>query len=123
MGKFNLGNPTTKISDNVNKNSLYLDEDKMDALVKDMEEQFNLLRDSLFNINTLLNKAVARKVVSGNSADIFKGWSRKCNSQAVAAENRKQMLLTKYNDDVKNYKISLLEKRIEALEEKLSALE
>ena len=120
MGKFNLGNSVTKISDNMDVNNLYLDNENMKLIVEDMENQFNILRDSLFNINTLLNKAIARKIVRGKSADVFKGWARKCNSQAEAAESRKNSLLDKYNDDIKNYKILQLEKRLEALEEKLS---
>ena len=122
MGKFNLGNPVTKISDNIDRESLYLDVNSMQPMVEEMEKQFDEIRDSLFNINTLLNKAVARKMVKGKSADIFKGWARKCNSQAVSAENRKLSLLSKYNDDKKNCKIKQLEERIDALEKKLFSI-
>ncbi len=119
MGKFNLGNSVTKISNNIDKNSLYLNQDKMQEIVDDMEKQFDELRDSLFNINTLLNKCVSRKIVSGNAVLVFKGWARKCNSQALASENRKNSLLNKYKEDINKYKIQQLEARIEALEEKL----
>ena len=122
MGKFNLGNSVTKISDNINRESLYLDFNRMQPIVVEMEKQFDEIRDSLFNINTLLNKAVARKMVRGKSVDIFKGWARKCNSQAASAENRKLSLLSKYNDDKKNYKIKQLEERIDALEKKLFSI-
>lgn len=122
MGKFNLGDAVTKISSNVDKDNLYLDNGVMEGLVADMEQQFNILRDSLYNINTLLNKAVARKLVRGKSAEVFKGWARKCNSQAMSTEKRKNSLIQKYNDDRKNYKIQQLEKRIVALEEKMLSI-
>jgi hypothetical protein len=122
MGKYSLGTATTKLNSNMSTDQLNLNTTKANPLEQDMEKQFDSIKSCLSNINTLLNKAVNKKVVKGSYATAFKGWARKCNSQATAAGNRKSALSTKYTEDVKNYTIKLLDSRIAALENKINSM-
>lgn len=122
MGKYSLGKATTKISSKMNKNELNLNQDKATPIKMSMMKQFDTIQKSLSNINSCLNKAVSKKVVKGNYATQFKGWAKKCNSQAAAAKKKRTNLNSKYNEDVKNYTIKLLDTRITELEAKIKAL-
>lgn len=122
MAKYSLGTATTKMSPNVKKDELYLDASKANPLKQDMVKQFEIVATSLANINSLLTKAVNKKVVTGQYATSFKGWAKKCKTQSTNAKKRKSTLDSKYNEDVKNYTIKILGDRITALEAKIAKM-
>lgn len=122
MAKYSLGTATTKISPNVKRDELNLVPSKANSLKADMIKQLDTITNSLKNINTLMNKAVNKKVVRGSYATAFKGWAKKCKSQATAAAKRKNTLNAKYEEDVKNFTIKVLEDRISALEQKINKM-
>jgi ribosomal protein S13 len=122
MAKYSLGTATTKIDAKMQKGEVYLDQAKATALKNDMVKQFENITASLNQIQTDLNKAVSKKVVKGSYADAFKGWGKKCKSQATAATKRKTTLSNKYNEDVKNFTIKLLSDRISRLESLISSM-
>ena len=122
MAKYSLGTATTKIDAKMQKGEVYLDASKATALKNDMVKQFENLTASLNQIQTDLNKAVSKKVVKGSYADAFKGWGKKCKSQATAATQRKTTLSNKYNEDVKNFTIKLLSDRISRLESLIASM-
>jgi len=122
MAKYSLGTATTKISSKVSKDTLYLNSSKANSIVSDMKTQFETISSSLSNINSLMNKAVNKKVVTGDYATAFKGWAKKAKSQATAATKRKSTLSSKYTEDTKNYTIKLLSDRISALESKIAKM-
>lgn len=122
MGKYSLGKATTKINSKMSKDSLNLDESKATPLKNSMMKQFDTIQKSLTNINSYMNKAVSKKVVTGSYANAFKGWAKKCNSQSAAAKKRRTALNTKYSEDVRNYTVKLLDQRIAELEAKINAL-
>lgn len=122
MAKYSLGTATTKMSPNVKKDELYLDASKANPLKQDMVKQFEIVATSLANINSLLTKAVNKKVVTGQYAASFKGWAKKCKTQSTNAKKRKTTLDSKYNEDVKNYTIKILGDRITALEAKIAKM-
>lgn len=116
MARYSLGTAKTKIDAKMSKGEVYLDENKATPIKEDMVKQFEVITKALNQIKTDLNKAVSKKVVKGSYAEAFKGWAKKCGSQASAATKRKTTLSTKYNEDVKNFAMRLLNDRITALE-------
>lgn len=116
MAKYSLGTAKTKIDPKMNKGEVYLDESKATAIKDDMIKQFDNITASLNQIKADLNKAVSKKVVKGSYANAFTGWSKKCGTQASNATKRKTSLNSKYNEDVKNFAMKLLNDRIAKLE-------
>ena len=88
--------------------------------IKKDKKEIKIEIDIIFQ--TDLNKAVSKKVVKGSYADAFKGWGKKCKSQATAATQRKTTLSNKYNEDVKNFTIKLLSDRISRLESLIASM-
>ncbi len=122
MGKYNLGTATTKIDNKMNKSSLYINTDKFIGIQEDMNNQLDNIRTSLISISSLMNNAVKNSVVSGSYADAFRGWAKKCSSQAKSVSERKKLLIEKYSSDIKKYTMDLLDSRIAELESQISSL-
>lgn len=123
MGKYNLGSATTNINGNMSKKEIYINSDEIGDICDDIKLQFDNIKSSLNTINLLLNTAVKNSVVSGSYADSFKGWAKKCSSQAITALERKKSLSDKYSSDAKKYAMSLLDARIAELENQISVME
>lgn len=122
MGKYNLGKSTTSVSPLLSKTNLYVNESRANSIVKDINNQLDDMRNSLLNINIILNKSVKGKYVKGSRANSFKGWAKKCKSQADNSLKIKDKLNTKYEEDVRKYPIKLLDERIAELEKKIADL-
>lgn len=122
MGKYNLGEVSTVVSDKIQKKGLYVNEKKADDLVYDIDLQLNAIKKSLTKIQSLINQSVNMGVVSGKRATAFKSWARKAKSQANQSEKLRVSLVESYRDDVKAYPIYLLDERIASLEAKIVEL-
>ena len=122
MGKFNLGEATTLINENMSDVELYVDSASARVLQEDIERQLELIQGSLNSINTLMNQAVAGGAVEGSYADAFKGWAKKCSSQAITAKEKEDSFKIKYSTDVKQYTMDLLDSRIAELENQIASI-
>jgi len=122
MGKYNLGKATTKQGEKIINEGIYINEGKANILVKDINKQLDNVSLSLHKITILLNHAASLGLVKGARSTAFKGWARKSKSQADNALRIKEKLEVKYNEDVKNYPIKLLDERIAELEKKIQEL-
>ena len=122
MGKYNLGEVSTTISDQIQRNRIYVNEKKAEPLVKDIDYQLDVLKKSFGRIHVLINQTVNLGVVSGKRADAFKAWAKKAKSQSNNSEKLRDNFVTKYYDDVRRYPLQLLDDRIYELEKKLEKL-
>lgn len=122
MGKYSLGKSTTRVGNNLNKNDLYINEVKADPIVKNILKELDDINSSLQKINIILNRSVKIEAVKGSKARSFKAWARKCKEQANNALKLKEKVSTKYNKDVKDYPIKLLDDRIAELEKKIAMM-
>ena len=122
MGKYNLGKSTTKMGTKLTKEDIYLNEVKADPIIKNILKELDGVSASLQNINILLNRSVKVAGIKGNKAITFKSWARKSKAQANNALKIKDKVTTKYNKDVKDYPIKLLDDRIAELEKKIAIL-
>ena len=113
MGKYNLGVSTTEISPKINKKDLFVAQD-MEWIQKDLNRQYKTISEELEAIHYLLQQLSLDDRLSKAEKNDLKGWSRKCSSQAKATD--------KVLKDQNDYKISLLDKRIEALEKKIASM-
>lgn len=122
MGKYNLGKSTTKMGGKVTKDELYLNEAKTDPVIKNILKELDDISNSLQRININLNRSVKIGAVKGSKAVSFKAWARKSKEQANNALKLKEKLSTKYNKDVRDYPIKLLDDRIAELEKRIAIL-
>ncbi len=120
MGKYNLGKTSVSLSERINTNDFYLNDKKADKYIQDIDNQLDVLRKSLLNIQKLLNQSVNIGLVNGNRATTFKSWARKAKSQSTQADKLRVRLLDGYRDDVEQYPIHLLDLRIAILEKKIN---
>ena len=123
MGKFDLGVSSTKLSKDIDRNTLFVDERKTKKIVDDMEKQLDIIRISFSNISMLLHKSIKCGVVKGSRADTFRGWARKAKSQSNSVSKLNSMLDENYSNDIRSYPIQLLDMRIAELEKKIAKLE
>ena len=122
MGKYNLGKSTTKIQEKITKEGIYINEVKADPIIKNILKELDGISTSLQKINITLNRSVNIGVVKGTKANTFKSWARKSKEQANNALKLKEKISTKYNKDVKDYPIKLLDERIAELEKKIAMM-
>ena len=122
MGKYNLGKSTTKIQEKITKEGIYINEVKADPIIKNILKELDDINTSLQKINITLNRSVNIGVVKGTKANTFKSWARKSKEQANNALKLKEKISTKYNKDVKDYPIKLLDERIAELEKKIAMM-
>ena len=122
MGKYNLGKSTTKIDQRLVKEGIYINEVKADPIVRNILKELDDVSVSLQKINIILNRSVNIGVVKGNKANTFKSWARKGKEQANNALKLKEKLSTKYDKDVRDYPIKLLDDRIAELEKKIAMM-
>ena len=122
MGKYNLGKSTTKIQEKITKEGIYINEVKADPIIKNILKGLDDINTSLQKINITLNRSVNIGVVKGTKANTFKSWARKSKEQANNALKLKEKISTKYNKDVKDYPIKLLDERIAELEKKIAMM-
>ena len=122
MGKYNLGENKTGLSDQITKTHMYLNEKKANKLVNNIEEQLDDIKKSLFHSQLLLNQSVKSGYVKGKRADAFKAWAKKSKSQANQVEKLKDTLSSSYQDDVHNYPLQLLDDRIAELEKRIASM-
>lgn len=122
MGKYNLGKSTTQLGNKLTKDELYLNEVKCDPIIKNILKELDDVNNSLQKINIMLNRSVKIGAVKGSKANSFKAWARKSKSQGNNALKLKDKVSTKYNKDVKDYPIKLLDDRIAELEKKIAMM-
>lgn len=122
MGKYNLGKSTTKIQEKITKEGIYINEAKADSIIKNVLKELDGINTSLQKINITLNRSVNLGIVKGNKANTFKSWAKKSKSQANNALKLEEKVTTKYNKDVKDYPIKLLDERIAELEKKIAMM-
>lgn len=107
----------------IDKNTLFVNEVKLNSLSKDMQKQLDVIGTSLTNINCNLNKLINKNVFKGNKADTLKGISKKAKAQASAAEKLKKSLINDITADIQLYPLKVLDERISALEKKIASLD
>lgn len=122
MGKYNLGKSTTKMGVKLVKEGIYINEVKADPLIRNIIKELDEVSTSLQKINIILNRSVNIGVVKGNKANTFKSWARKSKEQATNALKVKEKVCTKYDKDVRDYPIKLLDDRIAELEKKIAMM-
>lgn len=122
MGKYNLGKSTTKMGGKLTKDELYLNEVKTEPIVKNILKELDDINNSLQKINIILNRSVKIGTVKGSKANTFKAWARKSKEQANNALKLKEKVSTKYEKDVRDYPIKLLDDRIAELEKKIAMM-
>jgi len=122
MGKYNLGKSTTRVGSKLNKNELYMNEVKAEPIINNILKELDSISSSLQKINITLNRTVKIGIIKGNKANTFKAWARKSKEQANNALKLKEKVSSKYNKDVKDYPIKLLDDRIAELEQKIAAM-
>ena len=121
MSKYDLASSSINISD-IDREHIFINDKKVKNIEKDMEKQLDVVRSSLLNINSLLNRCVNLKIVKGSRIDVYKGWARKAKTQRHSAEKAKVSLSEQYSADLINYPIKLLDERINELEKKIADL-
>ena len=107
----------------IDKNTLFVNEVKLNSLSKDMQKQLDVIGTSLTNINCNLNKLINKNVFKGNKADTLKGISKKAKAQASAADKLKKSLINDIAADIQLYPLKVLDERISALEKKIASLD
>ena len=120
MEKKNYGVIVNKITKYVDKNELYLDDKKLDSVIKNIIEQFEIIEESLNSISIILGRSV--DVVGKNRLDVVKDLKRRTKSQADSVRKLSESLSTKYDEDARNYPLKLLNDRIAEIEKKLAEL-
>lgn len=121
MSKKNTKNTSLEIN-NIDKNTFYINDTKVKTITKDMQKQLEVIRVSLSKIQVSLNTLVNKKAIKGNKADVYKGLAKKAKVQAASSEKLSKILFDKMNEDIQQYPIYLLDKRIEELENKIASL-
>lgn len=122
MGKYNLGKSIARTESKLSRDELYLNEVKTESVIKNTLKELDDISVSLQKINIILNRSVKIGAVKGSKANSFKAWARKSKEQANNAVKLKEKVSTKYNKDVKDYPIKLLDDRIAELEKKIAAM-
>lgn len=103
-----------------NKN-LYVNKKEADKIVNDITKQLDVISKSLSDISGLLDSIQSKKMLSDSSIDLV-SLSKKCSTQSTIAEKSVYNIDMAYNSDLKDYAISLLDKRIAELESKISSI-
>ena len=105
----------------LSKSKLYIDLDNTLKTRKDIIKQFNSINKSLSKISGILNKMLYKKVIKKDSKKVAE-LSNKCS--LLAEESLKLMndFDYKFDSDMKDYSIKILDSRISDLENKLSKL-
>ena len=120
MSKFDLkSNSSVK---NIEKGNLYINSSKLKTIHKNIEKELDVVRSSLMNVNTLLNKVVKMDCIGGKRTEIFKGWAKVSKTQALAALKLKEQYNEKYKDDLQSYILKVLDERITDIEKRIDAL-
>ena len=122
MGKYSLGKSTTKVQDKITRDEIYLNEMKADPVVNNILKELDNINNSLQKINIILNRSVNIGVVKGNKATTIKSWAKKSKEQGNNALKLKEKTSSKYNKDVRDYPIKLLDDRIAELEKKIAIM-
>lgn len=122
MAKYSLGTATTRIKSTVSKDELHLNSVKANPIEVDMEKQFDVIITSLENLHGYMTKAANKGVVTGDYANAFKGWGKKCKSQASSAKKWKSSLKARYDADTQAYTLKLFDERISELEARIAQM-
>lgn len=122
MGKYNLGKSTSKVGEKLVKEGIFLNEVKSDPIIKNIVKELDDISTSLKKINITLNRSVNIGAIKGSKANTFKSWARKSKEQANNALKLQEKVSTKYNKDVRDYPIKLLDERIAELEKKIAMM-
>lgn len=119
MGKYSLGKNTHVVSNNLNKDTLYIDEKKVMKYIDDMGIQLDILKKSFSKVQMLINKSVNMKYVTGKRGIAFKNWAKKAKSQSNQADKIKMNLNESVCNDLSTYPLKMLDERIAELEKKI----
>ena len=122
MGKYNLGKSKAREGVKLVKDELYLNEVKAEPIVKNILKELDDISNSLQRINNTMNRSIKVAGIKGNKASTFKAWARKGKEQANNALKLKEKVSTKYNKDVRDYPIKLLDDKIAELEKKIAMM-
>lgn len=122
MGKYNLGKKEIFVDSRLSKDKIFVNEEKLKVLGKEIEGKLDAIRVELANINNLLNRSVNVGLVKGNKAKTFKSWAKKAKSQAENADKLKNNFIESVEKDLADFPIKELDSRIAALEKELAEL-
>ncbi len=107
----------------IKKGDLFVNEAKVNGLVRDMDAQLAILCDSLSKVSVSMNKLVNQNVIKESKATTYKNFIKKAKAQATAAKKLRDTLASSYDKDLQFYPIRLLDERIALLEKKIASLE
>ena len=106
----------------MSKEKLYLDLENTLKTRKDVVKQFNSISKSLSKISGILNKMTYKKIIKKDNSKFVTDLSSKCSSKSELALELMKDFDYKFDSDMKDYSISLLDERISDLEMKLSKI-
>ena len=109
-------NSHSKISDNISKKELYIDQEKASKLLDDIKKQLDIIDSTYQKIGKNLNLALEKNMIKGKYHNLVNGWAKKCINQTPFIDKTILDIDKLYQEDVFNYKVSLLDKRIAELE-------
>ena len=122
MGKYDLGEARRKVNEEVKDSKLSINKAKVDYLTGHVDSQLDIIRNSLLNINNIMNQIINKKVVATSRLDVIRGWSRKCKSQAKEAEKLKGNLSGYYIGALEKSSNIILDDYIDEIQKKLEAI-
>lgn len=109
-------NSQSKLSGKINKNELYIDQEKTAKLLDDIKKQLDIIDSTYEKIGNNLNKAIEKGMVKNKYHNLVKGWAKKCIGETPSIDKTIIEIDKLYQEDVFNYKVSILDKRIAELE-------
>ena len=106
--------------DGISSDKLLLNESEMSNILADMNKQLEVIDECWMNVNHSINTILNQKLLKSRSDDSLRGIIKKSKIQSSAAKKLSFNLKDKFDEDVNNNSIQLLDKRISALEEKIA---
>lgn len=109
-------NSQSKLSNKINKKDLYVDQNKTSKLLEDIKKQLDIIDNTYEKIGKNLNKALEIDMVKSKYHNLVKGWAKKCTGETPYIDKTILEIDKLYQEDVFNYTVLALDKRIAELE-------
>lgn len=106
----------SKLSNGINRRDLYVDKKQMDDILNDIKKQLDIISSVYEKIGKNLNIALELGIVKNKYVNLVSGWAKKCVHETPYIDKTILEIDKLYNEDVFNYTVSLLDKRIAELE-------
>lgn len=109
-------NSQSKLSNKINKKDLYVEQDKTSKLLGDIKKQLDIIDSTYEKIGKNLNKALEKDMVKNKYQNLVRGWAKKCINETPFVDKTILEIDKLYQEDVFNFTVSALDKRIAELE-------